>query len=53
MGPQNTFITTGFSKTSDRQVNVWDFKNLSNPLKQEQIDTASGYFYFLKTKIDY
>jgi coronin-1B/1C/6 len=30
------------SKTSDRQVYIWDTKNMSQPLKQENIDTASG-----------
>jgi coronin-1B/1C/6 len=34
--------TAGFSKTSDRQLFIWDTKNLSTPLKQESVDTASG-----------
>ena len=42
MGNSDKIATTGFSKTSDRQVFVWDSLNLSSPLKQEQIDTASG-----------
>ncbi|KAH6579796.1 hypothetical protein BASA61_010031 [Batrachochytrium salamandrivorans] len=42
MGNLQNIVTTGFSKTSDRQVYIWDSKNLSTPLKQEQIDTASG-----------
>lgn len=42
LGNLNKLATTGFSKTSDRQVFLWDSANLSQPLKQEHIDTASG-----------
>lgn len=42
MGNSTYFTSTGFSKTSERQVNVWDFKNLSAPLKELSIDNASG-----------
>jgi coronin-1B/1C/6 len=42
MGDLNKICTTGFSKTSDRQIFVWDSHNLSEPLKQENVDTASG-----------
>ncbi|KAI8816914.1 uncharacterized protein EV422DRAFT_543554 [Fimicolochytrium jonesii] len=42
MGNADRFVTTGFSRTSDRQVYIYDSKNLSAPLKQENIDTASG-----------
>ncbi|KAI9357008.1 hypothetical protein DFJ73DRAFT_821808 [Zopfochytrium polystomum] len=42
MGPLNKFVTTGFSRTSERQVFIWDIKNLSEPIKQENIDTGSG-----------
>ncbi|KAJ3274721.1 Coronin-2B [Terramyces sp. JEL0728] len=42
MGNSSYITTTGFSRSSDRQVFVWDYKNLSQPLKQENIDTASG-----------
>lgn len=45
MGDLNKIVTTGFSKTSDRQIFVWDSHNLSEPLKQENVDTASGYIY--------
>ncbi|KAJ3114896.1 Coronin-2B [Phlyctochytrium bullatum] len=41
-GPVDKFASTGFSRSSERQVYVWDAKNLSEPLKQENIDTASG-----------
>ncbi|KAI9099368.1 WD40-repeat-containing domain protein [Phlyctochytrium arcticum] len=42
MGNANRLVTTGFSRTSDRQVFIYDTKNLAEPLKQETIDTASG-----------
>ncbi|KAJ3288432.1 Coronin-2B [Borealophlyctis nickersoniae] len=42
MGNSERICTTGFSRSSDRQVFIWDSKNLSEPLKQEVIDTASG-----------
>jgi coronin-1B/1C/6 len=42
MGPTNKIVTTGFSKTCDRQVFVWDTQNFAEPIKQENIDTASG-----------
>ena len=35
-------MTTGFSKTSDRQVYIWDSRNPETPVKQETIDQASG-----------
>ncbi|KND02664.1 uncharacterized protein SPPG_01749 [Spizellomyces punctatus DAOM BR117] len=42
MGNSNRICTTGFSRTSDRQVFIYDSNNLAEPLKQETIDTASG-----------
>ncbi|KAL2912462.1 Coronin-like protein crn1 [Polyrhizophydium stewartii] len=42
MGNSANIVTTGFSRSSDRQVFIWDSANLASPLKQEQIDTASG-----------
>ncbi|KAG0051759.1 Coronin-like protein crn1 [Gryganskiella cystojenkinii] len=42
MGDSNRLATTGFSKMSDRQVNIWDSGNLENPLKSNNIDTSSG-----------
>mgnify|MGYP007061235447 CR=1 FL=1 len=35
-------MSVGFSKTSDRQYAIWDPANLSAPLANENIDTASG-----------
>lgn len=42
MGNSTYVTTTGFSKTSERQVFVYDYKNLAAPLKELSIDTASG-----------
>ncbi|KAJ3226026.1 Coronin-2B [Clydaea vesicula] len=42
MGPLDKLVTSGFSRSSDRQLFVWDTNNLSEPLKQENVDTASG-----------
>ncbi|KAJ3031684.1 UNVERIFIED_CONTAM: Coronin-2B [Siphonaria sp. JEL0065] len=44
MGSYDKFVTTGFSRSSERQLYVWDFANLTSgePLKSETIDTASG-----------
>lgn len=42
MGDSNRIATTGFSKMSDRQLNIWDTDNLEKPLKSINIDTSSG-----------
>ncbi|RKO98967.1 hypothetical protein CXG81DRAFT_15211 [Caulochytrium protostelioides] len=42
MGSLNKICTTGFSKTSDRQVAIWDASKLDTHIKMESIDTASG-----------
>ncbi|SNX84006.1 probable CRN1 - a coronin, that promotes actin polymerization and crosslinking to microtubules [Melanopsichium pennsylvanicum] len=42
-GDKDRAITTGFSKMSDRQMFLWDTKNLSSgPLKQVTLDSSSG-----------
>lgn len=41
-GSTDRVITTGFSKTSDRQMFLWDSKNLTKPLKTVSVDTSSG-----------
>ncbi|SPO29693.1 probable CRN1 - a coronin, that promotes actin polymerization and crosslinking to microtubules [Ustilago trichophora] len=42
-GDKDRAITTGFSKMSDRQMFLWDTKNLSaGPLKQVTLDSSSG-----------
>jgi len=42
LGDSTKFLTTGASKTSSREIKIWDLKNLSKPLCTETIDTASG-----------
>ncbi|KAF9175238.1 Coronin-like protein crn1 [Mortierella sp. AD011] len=42
MGNSDRLATTGFSKMSDRQVNIWDATNLEKPLKANNLDTSSG-----------
>jgi coronin-1B/1C/6 len=42
LGNSNKIVTTGFSKTSDRQYAVWDQGDFTTPLKSENIDTSSG-----------
>lgn len=42
-GDKDRAITTGFSKMSDRQMFLWDTKNLAaGPLKQVTLDSSSG-----------
>lgn len=41
-GSTDRIVTTGFSKTSDRQMFLWDSHNLSAPLKSTVIDSSSG-----------
>ena len=41
-GDSDRLITTGFSKTSDRQYMVWDVKNITDAMKTENLDTSSG-----------
>ena len=42
MGSTPYLCTTGFSKSSDRQIFIWDHRTLKEPVKQENVDTASG-----------
>ncbi|RKP11930.1 hypothetical protein BJ684DRAFT_17533 [Piptocephalis cylindrospora] len=56
LGNCDRFCTTGFSRSSDRQLFLWDTKDLSNPLKQMAIDSSSGNlmpFYDEDTKMLY
>ncbi|KAI9249892.1 hypothetical protein BY458DRAFT_483050 [Sporodiniella umbellata] len=54
LGNLDRIATTGFSKMSDRQLNVWNTNDLSKPLKSEFLDTSSGVnmpFYDTDTKM--
>ncbi|KAG5461676.1 MAG: coronin 6, isoform CRA_a, partial [Olpidium bornovanus] len=42
LGDADRVATTGFSKTSDRQVFLWDTTNLTEPKKTVNLDTSSG-----------
>jgi len=42
LGSREKIFTMGFSKMSERQYSIWDPKNLSAPLKSENIDTSAG-----------
>ena len=56
LGNSDRIATTGFSRMSDRQLFLWDAKNLKTPIKEEAIDTSSGIlmpFYDNDTKLLY
>jgi coronin-1B/1C/6 len=56
MGETDRLATTGFSRMSDRQLNLWDATNLAKPIKSEFLDTSSGVlmpFYDADTKMLY
>lgn len=56
LGDSDRLVTTGFSRTSDRQIAIYDSKNMEVPLKAENLDTSSGLlmpFYDNDTKILY
>ncbi|KAI8089305.1 uncharacterized protein BX664DRAFT_332680 [Halteromyces radiatus] len=56
LGDSDRLATTGFSRMSDRQLNLWDTSNLEKPLKSEFLDTSSGVimpFYDIDTKMLY
>ena len=56
MGDSNRIVTTGFSKSSDRQCGIWDVSNIQTPLKMENLDTSSGIiipYYDMDTKMLY
>ncbi|SAL97018.1 hypothetical protein [Absidia glauca] len=56
LGDSDRLVTTGFSRMSDRQLNLWDTANLEKPIKSEFLDTSSGVimpFYDIDTKMLY
>lgn len=42
LGDKDRLATTGFSRMSDRQLNLWNTADLSKPMKSEFLDTSSG-----------
>uniref|UniRef100_T1JFZ6 Coronin n=1 Tax=Strigamia maritima TaxID=126957 RepID=T1JFZ6_STRMM len=56
LGDSGRLFTTGFSRYSDRQYAVWSQKDLSKPLRIENIDSSSGVlfpYYDFDTKMVY
>ena len=41
-GDNETIITTGFSKMSERQFGVFDIRDLANPLEMRRLDESPG-----------
>jgi coronin-1B/1C/6 len=42
LGDSNYILSSGFSKSSEREVAVWDIRNASNPIKLETIDRGTA-----------
>jgi len=42
LGSKGLLFSMGFSKTSERQFNLWDPKKLDTPIRNENIDTMAG-----------
>jgi WD40 repeat protein len=56
LGQRDKLFSMGFSKTSERQLSIWDPKNLTEPVRTENIDTMSGIlmpFYDNDTSVLY
>ncbi|EGG22328.1 actin binding protein [Cavenderia fasciculata] len=39
---KDNILTTGFSKTSEREFKIWDPRNIAEPITATVVDTASG-----------
>jgi coronin-1B/1C/6 len=42
LGEHDRLATTGFARSSDRQLALWDTRNMEKPLKMKSIDSSSG-----------
>jgi coronin-7 len=42
MGRKDKILTTGFTQTRDREVFVWDSRNMTKPIKQLMFDASPG-----------
>ena len=42
LGKSSRFLTTGFSKSRERQFYIWDSANLTKPVKTSTIDSSTG-----------
>lgn len=45
LGDTNYALTTGFSKTYERQFSLWDSRNWEKPVNTTNLDNASGVLY--------
>lgn len=56
LGDMNMLFTTGFSRMNERQVAIWDVRNLKKAIKIDTVDSSSGVllpFYDHDTRIVY
>jgi hypothetical protein len=56
LGDLDRLATTGYSRFSDRQIGLWDMRNLSKALKMTSVDSSSGMlmpYYDADTKMLY
>ncbi|PIA17305.1 DUF1900-domain-containing protein [Coemansia reversa NRRL 1564] len=56
LGSQSRLVTTGFSRSSDREVFLWNADSLEEPISRKTIDMSSGMlmpFYDASTSILY
>ncbi|ORX72684.1 DUF1900-domain-containing protein [Linderina pennispora] len=56
LGREPRLVTTGFARSSDREVYLWDATNLEKPLLKQDIDLSSGMlmpFYDASTNMLY
>lgn len=54
LGDMNMLFSSGFSRMNERQIALWDIRNLKKALKMDGVDTSSGIllpFYDHDTKI--
>lgn len=42
LGDMNMLFTTGFSRMNERQVAIWDVRNLKKAIKIDSVDSSSG-----------
>eukprot|EP01050_Picozoa_sp_SAG11_P017411 SAG11_NODE_2510_length_3270_cov_4.113844_1_plen_282_part_00 len=44
LGSKDLIFTFGFSRSSEREIKIWDPKNMATPVYEDSIDVASGVF---------
>lgn len=56
LGNTDHILTVGFTKQSQRQLKIWDTRNLDTEIKAVEIDQAAGVimpFYDMESKLLY